>query len=71
MAPLNLARGDVFDADRVSSEVAAAHSGSRTLSGGGGDFYAVGGAWRALGRIDIALRDHTRSVCCIITNGAR
>lgn len=32
------------------------------LTRGDGDFYAVGGAWRALGRIDIALRDHPLGV---------
>jgi exopolyphosphatase/guanosine-5'-triphosphate,3'-diphosphate pyrophosphatase len=62
IGPLTLARGEVFDADRVSGEVAAALSGARTLSGAGGDFYAVGGAWRALGRIDIALRNHPLGV---------
>ncbi|MES1157365.1 MAG: Ppx/GppA family phosphatase [Alphaproteobacteria bacterium] len=62
LGPLTLARDEPFDSDRVSAEVAAALVQSTTLRRRGGDFYAVGGAWRALGRIDIALRDHPLGV---------
>ncbi|HVZ99755.1 MAG TPA: Ppx/GppA phosphatase family protein [Caulobacterales bacterium] len=58
LGPLTLARDDAFDAERVSAEVARVLADAETLKTKGGDFYAVGGAWRALGRIDIALRNH-------------
>lgn len=57
LGPLAMARGE-FDYARVSERVAEQLSRSRVLKGAGGDFYAVGGAWRAIGRIDMALRDH-------------
>lgn len=62
VGPLTLARGDGFDPTRVEVEVARALANASTLTGKGGDFYAVGGAWRALGRIDIALRNHPLGV---------
>jgi exopolyphosphatase/guanosine-5'-triphosphate,3'-diphosphate pyrophosphatase len=61
LGPLALAREE-FDYARVSAHVAEALSESRVLREHGGDFYAVGGAWRALGRIDIALRNHPLGV---------
>lgn len=62
LGPLALAREGEFDYDRTSAEVTTALARSQTLAGAGGDFYAVGGAWRALGRIDIRLRDHPLGV---------
>ena len=47
-----------FDAGRVAALADEALENSRVLPARGQVFYAVGGAWRALGRIDIALRDH-------------
>jgi exopolyphosphatase/guanosine-5'-triphosphate,3'-diphosphate pyrophosphatase len=47
-----------FDADRVAAITDEALRHSEVLPARGEVFYAVGGAWRALGRIDIALRDH-------------
>jgi exopolyphosphatase/guanosine-5'-triphosphate,3'-diphosphate pyrophosphatase len=58
LGPLTLARDEEFDYARVSEEVAEALEGTKLLGKRGGDFYAVGGAWRALGRIDIALTNH-------------
>lgn len=58
LGPLSLAREGPFDLERVSKEINSALSRSQTLTKPGGDFYAVGGAWRAIGRIDIALRNH-------------
>jgi exopolyphosphatase/guanosine-5'-triphosphate,3'-diphosphate pyrophosphatase len=62
VGPLTLAREDEFDYARVSEQVARTLSGSSVLSKRGGDFYAVGGAWRAIGRIDIALTNHPLGV---------
>jgi len=62
LGPLTLARDEAFESDRVAAEVTAALETAATLHGRGGDFYAVGGAWRALGRIDIALRNHPLGV---------
>jgi exopolyphosphatase/guanosine-5'-triphosphate,3'-diphosphate pyrophosphatase len=62
VGPLTLARDDEFDYARVSEQVARTLSGSSVLSKRGGDFYAVGGAWRAIGRIDIALTNHPLGV---------
>ncbi len=61
LGPLNLAREE-FDYDRVSAQVEKALAGTKLLGKRGGDFYAVGGAWRALGRIDIALTNHPLGV---------
>jgi len=60
--PLTLADDREFDYDRVSAAVDRALKGTRLLGKRGGDFYAVGGAWRALGRIDIALTNHPLGV---------
>lgn len=57
LGPFTLLR-DEFDYDRVSEKVADILSTTRLLGKRGGVFYAVGGAWRALGRIDIALTNH-------------
>jgi len=58
LGPLTLAREDGFDYQRVSEAVNAALNRARTLGKRRGDFYAVGGAWRALGRIDMSMRNH-------------
>lgn len=58
LGPLTIADGEGFDYQRVTEAVERVLQGVRLLSKRGGDFYAVGGAWRALGRIDIALRNH-------------
>lgn len=62
LGPLSLASDQGFEYERVSARVRQALEGVPMLARGGGDFYAVGGAWRALGRIDIALRDHPLGV---------
>lgn len=61
VGPLALARGE-FDHQRVSQQVAEDLKRSHLLAGRQGDFFAVGGAWRAIGRIDIALRNHPLGV---------
>jgi exopolyphosphatase/guanosine-5'-triphosphate,3'-diphosphate pyrophosphatase len=62
LGPLTLARGEPFEYERISAFVADTLKDARMLSKSGGDFYAVGGAWRALGRIDIALANHPLGV---------
>jgi exopolyphosphatase/guanosine-5'-triphosphate,3'-diphosphate pyrophosphatase len=62
LGPLTLAGDGEFDYQRVSARVEEALAASQALQGKGGDFFAVGGAWRALGRIDIALTDHPLGV---------
>jgi exopolyphosphatase/guanosine-5'-triphosphate,3'-diphosphate pyrophosphatase len=62
LGPLTLMRNEEFDYGRLSDHVAEVLSSTRLLGKRGGDFYAVGGAWRALGRIDIALTDHPLGV---------
>lgn len=63
LGPLALSSDDGFDYARVAKTVSEALDETRILKKrGGGDFYAVGGAWRALGRIDIALRNHPLGV---------
>lgn len=62
LGPLTLASTEGFDYAGVQERVAAALARSKVLDGGGGDFFAVGGAWRALGRIDIALTQHPLGV---------
>ncbi len=57
-----LAFSSPFDDERVSATAAKLLAESRFLSERGGDFYAVGGAWRALGRIDIGQRRHPLGV---------
>jgi exopolyphosphatase / guanosine-5'-triphosphate,3'-diphosphate pyrophosphatase len=61
LGPFSLARGE-FDYDRVNAQVGEILESTRLLGKRGGDFYAVGGAWRALGRIDIALSNHPLGV---------
>jgi len=58
LGPLTLAHPDGFDYTRLSEQISRTLGETRILKKRGGDFYAVGGAWRALGRIDIALRNH-------------
>jgi len=62
LGPLTLMRQDEFDYDRVSKQVGEVLERTKLLGKRGGDFYAVGGAWRALGRIDIALTNHPLGV---------
>jgi exopolyphosphatase/guanosine-5'-triphosphate,3'-diphosphate pyrophosphatase len=58
LGPLALAEA-AFDAERVSelADVTLAQ-GRLKAPAGGGAFFAVGGAWRAFGRVDMHLRDH-------------
>lgn len=62
LGPLALANETGFEYERVAAAVAKALSGSHVLAKRGGDFHAVGGAWRALGRIDIGQRHHPLGV---------
>lgn len=62
LGPFTLVDEKEFDYNRVSERVAEVLENSKVLGKGGGDFYAVGGAWRALGRIDIALSNHPLGV---------
>lgn len=62
LGPLTLMRGDEFDYERVSKQVREVLDRTKLLGKRGGSFYAVGGAWRALGRIDIALTNHPLGV---------
>ncbi len=58
LGPFTLAREDGFDYGRVNQQVIETLADTRILNKRGGDFYAVGGAWRALGRIDMRMRNH-------------
>ncbi|MDX2236324.1 MAG: Ppx/GppA family phosphatase [Hyphomonadaceae bacterium] len=51
-----------FDYARMVETVDAHLARSPAIKGVGGDFYAVGGAWRAIGRIDVAINRHPLSV---------
>lgn len=62
LGPLMLAREDAFDYVRVRDLVDKALARAAVLKQSGGAFYAVGGAWRALGRIDMAMRNHPLGV---------
>lgn len=62
LGPLSLAHKGEFDYDRVLAKVDAELKGSRVLKKRGGDFYAVGGAWRSFGRIDVAIHNHPLGV---------
>lgn len=62
LGPLTLMRGEEIDYARVSKRVAEVLGGTKLLGKRGGDFYAVGGAWRALGRIDMSLKNHPLGV---------
>lgn len=62
LGPLTLMRGEEIDYERVSKRVSEVLSTTKLLGKRGGDFYAVGGAWRALGRIDMALKNHPLGV---------
>lgn len=61
LGPLTLMDGE-FDYARTSKQVEQVLERTKLLGKRGGDFYAVGGAWRALGRIDIALTNHPLGV---------
>lgn len=60
LGPLSMMTGEPFDAERVARLVDVSLTKSAVLrdAAPGSAFHAVGGAWRALGRIDIALRRH-------------
>ncbi|MGD9980038.1 MAG: Ppx/GppA family phosphatase [Hyphomonadaceae bacterium] len=62
LGPLTLMDDEDFDYAKVSKQVANVLERTKLLNKRGGDFYAVGGAWRALGRIDIALTNHPLGV---------
>lgn len=62
LGPLTLMDGGEFDYAKVSKQVGAVLDRTKLLGKRGGDFYAVGGAWRALGRIDMALTNHPLGV---------
>jgi exopolyphosphatase/guanosine-5'-triphosphate,3'-diphosphate pyrophosphatase len=62
LGPLTLAGEEGFDYARVSEAVAKGLAKTKLLSKRGGDFYAVGGAWRALGRIDMTMHNHPLGV---------
>jgi len=62
LGPLTLADAEGFDYARVSKAVESALGDTKLLSKRGGDFYAVGGAWRALGRIDMSMHNHPLGV---------
>jgi exopolyphosphatase/guanosine-5'-triphosphate,3'-diphosphate pyrophosphatase len=64
LGPFTLAReGDEFDYGRVTKQVEAAFEKTKVFpKKSGADFYAVGGAWRALGRIDMTMRNHPLGV---------
>jgi exopolyphosphatase/guanosine-5'-triphosphate,3'-diphosphate pyrophosphatase len=61
LGPLALG-AEPFDYDRLVARTNEELNSVQMLTRGGGDFYAVGGAWRALGRIDIRLRNHPLGV---------
>jgi len=62
LGPLTFAREDEFDYARISDHATKVLEKTKLLGKRGGSFYAVGGAWRALGRIDIALKNHPLGV---------
>jgi exopolyphosphatase/guanosine-5'-triphosphate,3'-diphosphate pyrophosphatase len=62
LGPLTMMEDHDFDYAEVNDKVAEALDRTKLLNKRGGDFYAVGGAWRALGRIDIALTNHPLGV---------
>lgn len=62
LGPLALARDEGFEYGRVAKVVAESLARAKALKRKRGDFYAVGGAWRALGRIDMAFRNHPLGV---------
>lgn len=60
LGPLSIMNGEMFDPVRIARVVDESLARSQVLRAQqrGRPFYAVGGAWRALGRVDIALRRH-------------
>ena len=62
LGPLTLANDEGFDYGRVSKAVAKGLGDTKLLGKRAGDFFAVGGAWRALGRIDMTMRNHPLGV---------
>lgn len=64
LGPFSMMNGEPFDADRVGAVATDWLKQSSVLrdAAPGSAFHAVGGAWRALGRIDIAMRRHPIAV---------
>lgn len=64
LGPFSLMAAEPFDADRVAAVATEWLKQSTVLRDAppGSAFHAVGGAWRALGRIDIAMRRHPIAV---------
>ncbi|HRP09820.1 MAG TPA: Ppx/GppA family phosphatase [Terricaulis sp.] len=62
LGPLALARDEGFEYQRVSKQAADILAGAKAIKRKGGDFYAVGGAWRAIARIDMSFRNHPLGV---------
>lgn len=64
LGPFSMMNGEPFDADRVGAVATDWLKQSSVLKDAapGSAFHAVGGAWRALGRIDIAMRRHPIAV---------
>jgi exopolyphosphatase/guanosine-5'-triphosphate,3'-diphosphate pyrophosphatase len=62
LGPFSLMNNEEFDYERVRKQVSQVLARTKLLGRRGGDFYAVGGAWRALGRIDMALTNHPLGV---------
>jgi exopolyphosphatase / guanosine-5'-triphosphate,3'-diphosphate pyrophosphatase len=62
LGPFALATEDPFDYERVSARASEALAKSAVLATPGRDFYAVGGTWRALARIDMGQRNHPLGV---------
>lgn len=58
LGPLALMEGWQADPEAISLRIEASFALSETLEPPLDTFFAVGGAWRALGRIDMELRDH-------------
>jgi len=64
LGPFSMMNGEPFDPDRVGAVATECLKQSAVLKDAaqGSAFHAVGGAWRALGRIDIAMRRHPIAV---------
>jgi exopolyphosphatase / guanosine-5'-triphosphate,3'-diphosphate pyrophosphatase len=62
IGPKGVGRGETFPLGPLTLMDDDDFDRTKLLGKRGGDFYAVGGAWRALGRIDIALKNHPLGV---------
>jgi exopolyphosphatase/guanosine-5'-triphosphate,3'-diphosphate pyrophosphatase len=58
LGPFALMRSETYDDARAIRAIDQELERSRVLVGQGGTFYAVGGAWRAIARIDITVKRH-------------